>query len=180
MKRYGLFIYFACMLIICACSKNQEQSAVKVETNETKTRFEDLEKRVRKLELDNMFKTFETIAFISVSEKKFATIKTDIGTITFLVDDMKPYANGTKLKLIIGNPINATLKDVKFSIDYGQVDEKDLVIDKSEKTKDINLIGELKKGTWNKEELILSGIQPDKLGYVRIHDFSFSSMSLNN
>lgn len=180
MRKNTWFIYVMCIVIICGCSKNKEPSAAKVEAENSKVTLEELDKRIRKLELDNLFKNIDEIAYITISEKKFETVKSSIGTIAFLVDDIKPYGNGSKLKLIIGNPINASLMGVKFNIDYGELDEKNLPIDKSQMTKEVSLTNSLTKGTWNKEEVILGGIQPEKLGYIRIHDFNFSSMSLNN
>jgi hypothetical protein len=179
MKSYCLFIYAACTLIICGCSKQQPPSDVKVETEVSKITLEDLDNRLRNLEIEDLYKNFETIAYLPVSEKKFATIKSSIGTVVFLIDDIKPYANGSNLKLIIGNPLYASLSDVKFKIDYGELDKENMPIDESQKTKDVSLLKPLKQGRWNKEEVILGGILPEKLGYIRIHDFDFRSITLN-
>lgn len=180
MNKYLWLIFLSLIAITCGCSKNKEHIETNNHSDEPKVTLEDLDKRLRNLEIDDLYKNFDTIAYISVSEKKFATIKSSIGTIAFLVDDIKPYANGSNLKLIIGNPLYATLSDVKFKIDYGQLDDKNTPINESQKTKEVSLLKPLKQGRWNKEEIILGGVKPENLGFVRIHDFSFESMSLNN
>lgn len=180
MKKYIWLFCLTLVLMTCGCSKSKEQEGKVNSNTEQKITIEQLDKRLRELELTDIYKDFDKIAFITLSEKKFQTINSSIGAIAFLVEDVKPYANGASIKILIGNPINATLSDVKFKIDFGQLDEKNIPIADNERTKDVILINSLKKGSWNKEEIILGGIQPENLGYIRIHDFSFGAMSLNN
>ncbi len=180
MKKYIWFICITLAVITFGCSKNPKHEDKDNSNIEQKITLEQLDKRLRELELSDIYKDFDKIAFIPLSEKKFQIINSSIGAVAFLVEDVKPYANGVSLKIVIGNPINTTISDVKFKIDFGQLSEKNIPIAELEKTKDIVLINSLKKGSWNKEEIILPGIQPEKLGYIRIHDFSFGAISLNN
>jgi hypothetical protein len=122
----------------------------------------------------------DSVAYLQIGNTTFSTIKTPIGVIAVKIGDIKPFANGSKVQLIFGNPLKAKLHGVEFKIDYGELNEDKSIKQDSEKTKDVSLNKELKDGVWNKEEVILEGLSDKKLGYVRIHDLTISSMSLFN
>lgn len=89
----------------------------------------------------------ETIAFINTGSTSFETIKTMIGTITVNIADVQPFANGSKVKLVFGNPHSANLSSVKFTIDYGSLTKEGALKDGTEKSKEITLPDTLYAGS---------------------------------
>jgi len=167
-----------CLLVGCAKKEPDTNNADLVKV------IADLKVEVESLksaeELRKLVSNIETVAFLRVGTTAFSSLKTDIGTITVNISDIKPYANGSKVKLTFGNPLNADLTGVKFVIDYGELNEDKYqsIKEGTERTKEISLNKELKKGTWNKEEIILEGLSDKKLGYVKIHDLTFTQIYL--
>lgn len=140
--------------------------------------IEQLKKETSKASMNNMFNEWETIAFLNTGSTAFQPIKTMIGTITVKIADIQPFANGSKVTLVFGNPHSANLSSIKFKIDYGSMNEDGLIKDNSEKTKEINLTETLFAGSWVKVPVVLEGLQVTNLGYVRIHDFLIESIAL--
>jgi hypothetical protein len=173
-----LILLIGCLLVGCVKKEPNTNNADLVKV------IADLKVEVESLksaeELRKLVSNIEAVAFLRVGTTAFSSLKTDIGTITVNISDIKPYANGSKVKLTFGNPLNADLTGVKFVIDYGELNEDKYqsIKEGTERTKEISLNKELKKGTWNKEEIILEGLSDKKLGYVRIHDLTFTQIYL--
>ena len=94
------------------------------------------------------------------------------------MSNIEPYASGSKVSIVFGNPLSATLNNVKFTVDYGSLDKDGLVIDTTEKSKEISLMEPLSTASWNRTKLLLESLPIKELGYIRIHDLTISSISL--
>lgn len=167
------------IMSILGCSKSSPSDAI---ANNIEKKISDLESKVAKLEQHNeitsLISKIESVAFLKVGETAFQTLKSPIGTLTFAIEDIKPFANGSKVKLSIGNPHNADLVGVSFKIDYGELDENKTPNQNSQKTKEISLSGEIKGGYWNHKEIILDGLSEEKLGFIRIYELEAKSITL--
>ncbi len=172
-----IFLLFIQLLFLESCgqketlisgSKNDNNSLVNIENE-----LEGLKTRITDLELhkdfDEIIKNADSIVYLTIGAKGYYPIKTSIGFITVSIEDIKPFAAGSKLVLDFGNPSSAGI-DFKFKIDYGLLDAKSLPDKKFEKTKDVDVPTRLKAGHWNKVEIILDELPNNKLGYIRIHD----------
>ena len=138
----------------------------------------EIKNQVSDVSVNELIRKFEKIAFLKVGTKEFFPITTDVGVVTVNLSSIEPYANGSKVSIVFGNPLSATLKNVKFTVDYVSLDKDGLVIDKSEKSKEINLTESLNAASWNKIELILEALPTNELGYIRIHNLDISNISL--
>ncbi len=173
------------VIFIFGCTKKEpdlKQSNLEKTVADLKVEVTGLKVEVDSLKSANAIRSLvsniEAVAYLEVGTTAFSAIKTDIGVITVNIADIKPFANGSKIKLIFGNPLNADLLGVKFKIDYGELNQDASIKEDSEKTKEVSLNNALKNGFWNKEEIILEGLSDKKLGYVRIHDLKFTQISL--
>jgi len=94
------------------------------------------------------------------------------------LEDVQPYANGSKVMLQFGNFTSGSFANVKAEIDWGSVDEKGNPSSTTQKTKDIELVKSLGPGAWTSEEMILENVPPAALGFVRIHDLTTDHIAL--
>lgn len=97
-------------------------------------------------------------------------IKTDLGPLTVSLEDIKPYANGSRVTLRFGNTTNATLDDASATVEWGTVDKKGSPLNDDAKSKEISFTKSFRPGSWNSVDVILDGVPPINLGFIRIHD----------
>ena len=124
---------------------------------------------------------WDEVAYLTPGTRGYSVVRTDLAAVTVSLDDVQAYANGSKVKLNLGNTTNAKLDDAKMKVDWGSVDAKGTPINDEERTKDVKDVEVLKSmfaGSWTGLEVILEGMPPDKLGFVRIHDFSNDRIAL--
>lgn len=138
----------------------------------------EIKNQVSDVSVNELIRKYEKIVFLKVGTKEFLPITTDVGVITVNLSNIEPYANGSKVSIVFGNPLSATISNVKFTVDYGSLDKDGLVIHKTEKFKEISLTEPLNAASWNKTELLLESLPVNELGYVRIHDLTVSNISL--
>ncbi len=152
-------------------------------------RVEPLEKRVTSLEkeveqlqfqlrLQGETKGWEGIAYLTPGSAGYAVIKMDLGNLTVSLEDISPYANGSKIKLLFGNLTSATIEGLKATIEWGSVDDKGLPKNKEAKSREVKLTESLVPGNWNKTEVVLEGIPPTALGFVRVRDVGHQAIRL--
>lgn len=138
----------------------------------------ELKNQVSDVSVNELIRKFEKIVFLKVGTKEFLPITTEVGVITVNLSNIEPYANGSKVSIVFGNPLSATINNAKFTVDYGSLDKDGLVIDATEKSKEISLIEPLSAGSWNKTELLLEALPVSELGYIRIHSLTVSNIGL--
>ncbi len=121
----------------------------------------------------------------------FSRLQTSFGTFAVSCEGAEPYLNGHKLKLRIGNPLNASFNGFKIKCEYGVKEPDNLPTD--EAASDAEQMESLKRwvrasarhalslrrmeasfpqtlvaGAWNYVELILAPTTPEELGSLRI------------
>jgi outer membrane murein-binding lipoprotein Lpp len=130
----------------------------------------DAESQKRDLDWAKFIQDSERIAYLTPGESGYSVIKMDFGTITVNLQDIKAYANGSRVTLKFGNPTSATLTDVSATLDWGTVDDKGAPRNDSEKTREIGFDKSLPAGRWTIVDFVLDGIPPTTLGFVRVHE----------
>ena len=146
--------------------------------NQTQSQLEELNLSVSQVSTNELLRSFEKIAFLKIGVSEYQPIVTHIGTITVSISDVEAFANGSKVSLLFGNPLSASIGEVKFKVDYGALDKDGVVIKDSEKTKEVNLPQRLNAASWNKVSILLEGLPVSELGYIRVHDFNVSTIFL--
>lgn len=105
-------------------------------------------------------------------------IDTDLGALTFSLDDISPYGYTTKVMLKIGNTVSATLNDVRVDIEYGPTDDRGaIIVDKKKTKKDVSL-GRLKGGSFTKVAVVLEGIKPEEFGLLFMGNVQIGGIAL--
>jgi hypothetical protein len=150
-------------------------------TAQVSARLDSLISEIQKNEeLEKFFASMDKVAFLKPSDEGFSTIVTSLGTITVSLENVSPYANGSRVTLTLGNVTSATINRLKMKIDWGKTDEKGYTIDVSEKTKKFTAPNPIRPGYWNKVQVILEDIPPTDLGYVRVSDVEIGGINLSS
>ncbi len=65
------------------------------------------------------------------------------------------------------------------TIEWGGVDEKGMPKDDEIKKKEVTLSETLFTGVWNKVDIVLDGVPPTNLGFIRIRDVTHRGIKLS-
>lgn len=154
----------------------------------TPAKIEELRTKVALLEanvqsLQNMI-IDQRFAMINPLSRVSEVLRTDFATFYIACEGAEPYLNGHKLKLRIGNPLNASFNAFKIECEYGLKEPNEGPIDnardvqrwskaiarqtQSLRRMEASFPQELVAGAWNQVELILAPSTPEELGYIKI------------
>jgi thioredoxin reductase len=145
-------------------------------TSVTETRLVTLEKSSKEIQKDyesfkqaqqqfNRENVHKTSITLNVSSQSYDWISTDLGVFFILVADVKPYADGQRLTLRIGNPHSASFRGFKGSFAYPTAD--------SFSNKDEDFTEALSPGSWTNVVVTLPKLPTNKL------DSIYFSMEMN-
>lgn len=146
---------------------------------ENKREIAFLKSKQDDLELKNMFDGFKYVAFLTPGDSGYSTIMFDIGVLTVKLEDVKAYANGSKIKIKFGNTLNASINGLKAKFEWGEFDSNGTVVNNPNNTKDVTFTEELRPGSWTSVSLVLDKVPPTELGFVRIRNVTHEGISLN-
>jgi Protein of unknown function (DUF3251) len=127
----------------------------------------DLEKKdsdISLLQLDLAISK-QQFGYFSASETGFDTMETGLGKVFVAIRDVKPYANGYKLTLDIGNPNFVTFGKVSGKVEWNK---KDVYQWDKNRTKEFSLTSNLLAGRWNKTEVVIAPAEKQELENIRI------------
>jgi hypothetical protein len=152
----------------------QEISGMKEVNSGMQEQLIDIEGRVFTLELSK--DTYKTIP-IDLSSKGYLRLDTTSGFFMISVRDVKPFLNGFKVRLSIGNPTTVTYLGFVLNAKWGRsFDFKEMKTDrsaysnwqKSLQQKEIKFTDQLKPATWNNVDLIIIPAKQDELGHFEL------------
>jgi hypothetical protein len=139
---------------------------------------EDLTEIKSQVNVDKLMKSFDTIAYLTPGSDGYSVVKSDLGTLVVSIANIAPYANGSKVTLQFGNLYSGTIDGLKAVVEWGPVDEKGFPLNDLVKTRDVVFKESFSGGAWTKSQIILEGVVPQNLGFVRIKEIGHTSISL--
>lgn len=152
----------------------QEIESNRLERSRLETDISLLKLRWRATEiLDN------SKALLMPGSSGYSVIETDLGILVVSLNDVKPYANGSQVTLRWGNILNTSINGFRMYIDYGDVDEEGMPNEETMREKEFQSSNRLREGTWNDIEVVLEGVRPENLGFIRLKYFEHIGISLN-
>lgn len=130
------------------------------------------------LEMSNMFRDWEKIAYLQPGDSGYAPIRFDLGVLTVQMSDVKAYANGSKISLKFGNPLATSINGLKVKVEWGRVDDKGVTDNETAKSKEFTFSETLGSGAWTTIPVVLDAIPPSELGFVRVREVTHTGISL--
>jgi len=123
--------------------------------------------------------------FNPAADEGFQRVDTSLGTTLVVLDDVQPFADGSRIELHIGNMTNGNLAKVTLKVMWNSkepveppetataderaaYDEAFVKWLEGERSKDVELTQSLSRGAWTVVTTNVPGVPPDELGYVRI------------
>jgi hypothetical protein len=176
--RFGISIIVAlCGLSACNQAKSGSDLDQFLKVNRIESDVGSLERRVAQLEHEKN-KQPPSNSTLMVGDSGFSVIDTAYGKVTVRLMSVKAEGAGSRVRIKLGNPLNATLTDIGIFTKWGAVNEKGEVIEPPLGEKYIKLEGDLPPGRWTERSFVIDGAKPDKLGYVRMDYLNAEGVSL--
>lgn len=178
------FILIALMAIfLFGCNNNddlingigKEILALKTENESLRADLRAISSVVREQEKKVALLPASEVLFLPTSTE-FQSLQSYVGPLVVSISDLTAYANGTRLKVTIGNPHQITITDVAFLIGWTG---DSLSSNKDLKIKDVKFLQGLSAGSWNSEFITLEGVAPADLKFIEISDLKFSQIKLH-
>ena len=186
MRQYKLFhIIYLAIICLCysGCQQDKRIDSVLLSQDSLRHQIDSIKDVIGNLNWKQSMNEFsqnvEGIAYLTPGSNGYSIIKTDIGLITVSLEDIKPYANGSRITLSIGNLTSATINGAKINIDWGTVNAKGNPNNATQKSKEYAFNKSLNAGAWTVEKIVLEEIPQSELGYVRVYDFKHTGIRLN-
>lgn len=172
------------VLLVAGCSNNSptpsssELNALRQEFESLKSEVEILKDKQVQDDVGRLLKDADRIAFLRPGDTGYSTVRYDLGTLTVELADVRPYANGSKVSLRIGNPLASTVNGLKTTIEWGRVNESGYADNDSVKSRTFTFTESLRSGAWTTIPLVLEGIPPTELGFVRVKEVTHTGIRL--
>jgi hypothetical protein len=166
-------------LILPGCGQSTSAETESKLTDEAQALQEKVDGLQQKIEMMDLFRTMERVAFLKPGDEGYSVIQSDIGLLTVALEDIKPYANGSKVTLNFGNTTAATVNGLKAQIDWGSVGEDGTPINEKAKSREVKFNETLRPGAWTRANVVLEGIPPAELGFIRLREVGHSGIRLS-
>jgi len=184
MLRVFLVLVGCGLLAGCSSSKQQghaaELSTIRQELDAMKAELESVKKKQAEHDFDNLLKDFDRVAYMRPGDSGYSTVRYDLGTLTVELADIAPYANGSKVRLRFGNPLSSTVTGLKAKLEWGRTDANGSPDNDSRKSKDFTFTEPLRSGAWTMVSVVLDGVPPTDLGFVRVKDVNHTGIRLSD
>jgi hypothetical protein len=177
MKIRTLGIIF--LVLMTGCYREAEEKRLTALEQQTETLKGELESLKSKKAFEDLLRDLDKVAYLTPGDDGYSAIKFDLGILTVRLIDIKPYANGSKITLEVGNTLSAGINGLKVTIEWGKVDEKGSPINEEAKSKEVTLKQSLRAGSWTRSTFVLDGVPPTELGFVRLRGMTHEGILLS-
>lgn len=179
----------AALIAISGCNHNAETeklsaelAALNLQLSKVQADLDLLDKKVtsleQKAEWNQFTQDWDKIAYLTPGNEGYSTIGFDLGVLTVQLEDVKPYASGSKITLRFGNTLSSSINGLKAKIEWGQVDGNGAPDNNSQKMKELTFTQAIRAGAWTPVQIVLDGVPPAQLGFVRVSKVSHTGIRL--
>lgn len=113
------------------------------------------------------------------SDDGYSVIRTEFGAITLQIKSIAAEGAGSRVRLEIGNPTNATITKMMIFGHWGAVDKDGEPEGGAYSLKKPTITTRIPGGSWSEASFLIDGAKPADLGYLRITSALIASISLN-
>jgi len=171
-------------IVNASCGQDSRVPDLERKTQDLTTKVESLQKDIESLKSAKSFEelvaNFGKVAYLTPGQEGYSLIESDIVKLTVNLENIQPYANGSRVTLKFGNISSATINDLKGTIEWGKVDEKGSPQNDKAKSRELTFNKPLKPGSWTNVQVVLESVPPSELGFVRVRDLRHKGIYLLN
>lgn len=175
MNRLLYLAIIFCAIQISGCDQSSNVSTLESKVASLEKEIADLRQKV---ELNQMVSGWDKVAYLTPGSDGYSLVKSDLGVLTVGIANIAPYANGSKVTLQFGNLSAATIDGLKAKLEWGAVDKNGTPINESAKSRDVSFNEPLISGSWTNSNVVLEGVPPQELGFVRLRDVGHHGVKL--
>lgn len=170
-----------CVLMV-GCNQKSSNPTLANDIVKLNEQVSELKEKVSELEgrraFDQFMQGLDKYAYLTPGAEGYSVVGFDLGVLTVQMSDVKPYANGSKVTLRFGNTLSSSIDGLKVKIEWGKVDENGAADIKLAKSKEMTFVQTLRGGAWTPIPVVLDGIPPSELGFVRIREVTHTGIRL--
>lgn len=151
----------------------QQVQSLTAKLQEAQQKQTDLAARITKLEFWQLVETDNSIA-LDPASKAYGVAKTNLGNLLISVDNVSPYGDGYKVRLMVGNPNMVTFDGASLKVRWAEKPQwgaqgfNYAKWSTSVQEKDVDIPNTLLPGTWNSVEVVLSPATASQTGYLAV------------
>lgn len=168
-------------IVTFGCASEADLGTLDKKLSDLKLEVQNLKATVDRIDrersFDQLSRDFGKVAYLTPGSEGYSVIETDLGRITVQLIDVQPYANGSRVGLRFGNITDATIMGLSGTVEWGSVDKNGSPQNDQEQSREMKF-GELRAGGWTSSQLVLEGVPPAQLGFVRIRDITHTGIRL--
>lgn len=172
----------SCATLLASCSGDSRVPGLEAQVKNLDSKVTALEGDIKQLKgqvsISETLTNLDGIAFMTPGSNGYSLIKTDLGSLTVSLKNIQPYANGSKVTLQFGNLTAATIDGLNAKLDWGSLDKSGMPNNQDAKSRDVTFNESLQSGSWTNTQVVLEGIPPTELGFVRLRDVGHRGVRL--
>lgn len=130
--------------------------------------------------LDRTLSDVQGVAYLTPGSDGYSVVRMDLGQLTFALEDVQPYANGTQIALRVGNPLSATIRQLSLTVEWGKLKADGKPDNDNVRSKEMEFSEELQPGSWSRLRVVFEGTPPTQLGFVRIKNVNHGGLRLRS
>jgi hypothetical protein len=172
-----------------SCADPNKVAALEKKTSDLEKRESDLDAQLKTLtesvqtlrdkeSLDELTKTLDSVAYLTPGNDGYTVIQADLGRMTVQLVDVQPYANGSRVTLRFGNMTSAIIHGAKATLEWGAVDNRGSANNETAKSREVKFTETLRAGAWTSVRVVLEGVAPTELGFVRVRNLTHTGIGL--
>lgn len=189
MQKKDIAIVGLLCLLSSGCAQKAETDSLRSQLAESTTQLTKVQEELdalkeqvlelrQKMNWKEVTEDWDRIAFLTPGDEGYSTVGFDLGTLTVQLTDVKPYANGSKVTLRFGNTLSSSITGLKLTVDWGRVKTAGGPDNDSQKSKEANFVQTIRAGAWTAVPIVLEGVPPTELGFVRVSKVSHTGIRL--
>jgi len=159
-------------LTLCACVDDAQMATLEGRIRVTEEKITTLQKKYDDLSgkvlMAELTSGMDEVAYLTPGSSGYSIIKSDLGYLTVALKNIQPYANGSRITLQFGNLTSATVDGLKANLEWGKTNGDGLPLGEAKQTREISFNESLPSGAWTDADVVLEGVPPVQLGYVRL------------
>lgn len=127
-----------------------------------------LKGRLEALRLDVERLTDRSVARIRPGDEGYAALAFDLGTLLVNVGEVRAQGSGSKLTLNFGNLTAAKIDGLFAVLEWGTIDSIGYPNEYHRESREVVFDTVLPSGAWTASAIVLEGVPPSKVGYLRL------------
>lgn len=157
------------------CARQDEMTALAAQVTALETKVLLLESKQYLSELERT-----DVAYLTPGSEGYSVIESALGRFTVSLSNIEEYANGSRITLTFGNLTAASINSPKVTVEWGTADAKGSPNNDSQRSRQIEFAQPFRPGSWNAMPVILEGIPPSELGFVRVKSLTNGAIFLRS